>query len=114
MTYTNVTEKQIYLRFPSSHFLPGAVLKPFFVVLQIHGVNEDFTSVQFGMPANDTLLETQLAPVLERFGMFNELNQIREQTYAMPVELLMYLMVEAQTVKRVKTSRMRTNVSISD
>ncbi|WP_295129219.1 hypothetical protein [uncultured Chitinophaga sp.] len=103
MTYTNVTEKKIYLRFPSSHFLPGADLRPFFVVLQIHGVNEDFSSLLLGTPDEEQYRNEKIAPTLQRFGMYHELTMLDEKRYPMPVEHLMYLMVETQVVKRVRT-----------
>lgn len=103
MTYTNVTDKKIYLRFPSSHFLPGADLRPFFLVVQIHGVNEDFSSLLLGMPDDERYQNNRLQPLLKRFGMYNELSMLEELCYPMPVEHLMYLMVEAQQVKRVRT-----------
>ncbi|MCK7554367.1 hypothetical protein MKQ70_04835 [Chitinophaga sedimenti] len=114
MTYTNVTEKKIYLRFPSSHFLPGAAMKPFFVILQIHGVNEDFSALQLGLPDDARYDNTQLEPVLERFGMYHEWRQLQQLSYPMPVDHLMYLMVEAGLVKRLKSSRMRGSEVLLD
>lgn len=102
MKYRSVIDKAIFLRFPSTLFAPATNRKPFFLIVQIQAIAEDFSNVLLGIPEEHSRQSPLLPAFLRQQMHQHPIQLLSEGNYQLPLNELESLMLEKQVVTRVR------------